>query len=172
MKNDIISRIKTRLSSIPRDKLIGCAVIAGICGMLLIAFGGEKPAKSTDKGTYSAEEYRICEEKRLTELLTRIDGVGKAELMLTLEGERSYVYAQEYKTDSSEDSVRSENKIVIVDGNDSREALTENIRNPAVSGVVIVCEGGDDPKTCERIYRAVSTAMNVPTSRIYVAKLK
>ena len=67
---------------------------------------------------------------------------------------------------------QTENGYVIIDKGSEKEALVKKINNPSISGVVIVCEGGDDPKVCEKLYKAVSTALNIPTSKIYVAEMK
>jgi stage III sporulation protein AG len=48
----------------------------------------------------------------------------------------------------------------------------KKIQTPEISGVVIVCEGGGKSKVCEKIYRAVSTALGIPTTKIYVAEMK
>ncbi len=38
-----------------------------------------------------------------------------------------------------------------------------------ISGVGIVCDGGDDPIVVERLLSLVSAACDLPTSRIYIA---
>ena len=116
----------------------------------------------------SADIYAAETEDRLCEILTEIEGVGKAKVMLTITSTEEYVYAETLKKGTSQ----SENSYVIIDKGSQKEALLKKINNPAVSGVLVVCEGGDDPRVCERIYIAVSTALNIPTSKIYVAEMK
>lgn len=81
---------------------------------------------------------------------------------------RRIYFAEEYKNTSG----GSESEIVIIDNGSQKEALLKKINVPEVSGIVIVCEGGDDPKICEKVYKAVSTALKIPSSRIYVAEMK
>ena len=100
--------------------------------------------------------------------LETIEGVGKANVMLTLTSTEEYVYAETIKQGSD----KSENDYVIIDKGSQKEALLKKINNPVISGVVIVCEGGDDPRICERIYKAVSTALDISTGKIYVAEMK
>ena len=61
---------------------------------------------------------------------------------------------------------------MIIDNGSKKEALVKKIQTPEISGVVIVCEGGGKSKVCEKIYRAVSTALGIPTTKIYVAEMK
>ena len=95
--------------------------------------------------------------------------------MITIEGTTEYVYAEELSTDknvtSDKTSESYENKIVVVENNGNKEALVRKIVKPQVSGVAIVCQGGDNLSVQERVYKAVSTVLNIPTSRICVAPL-
>lgn len=115
-----------------------------------------------------ADIYAADMEDRLCGILSKIEGVGKAEVMLTITSTEEYVYAETQKTGASQ----SENSYVIIDKGSQKEALLKKINNPGISGVVVVCEGGDDPRVCEKIYIAVSTALNIPTNKIYVAEMK
>ena len=135
-----------------------------------ISGGDDDPEKRpTDKISFeSADIYAAGTEERLCIMLSEIEGVGKAKVMLTITSTEEYVYAETQKTGSSQ----SENSYVIIDNGSQKEALLKKINNPAVSGVLVVCEGGDDPKVCEKVYIAVSTELNIPTNKIYVAEMK
>lgn len=169
---DIINKIKELAK---KPFFLKAAVAAGLMMIILILVSDfkEDDRKSSDadvKGISftSAELYADDTEKRLCETITEIEGVGKAKVMLTITSTEEYVYAESVKSGTSQ----SENSYVIIDKGSQKEALVKKINNPAISGVVIVCEGGDDPKVCERIYNAVSTALNIPTNKIYVAEMK
>ena len=170
---DIINKIKELAK---KPFFLKAAVAAGLLMIILILvsdFKGEEEKERSDADVNvlsftSAELYADETEKRLCETLTEIEGVGKAKLMLTITSTEEYVYAQSVKTGTSQ----TENSYVIIDKGSQKEALVKKINNPAISGVLIVCEGGDDPKVCERIYNAVSTALNIPTNKIYVAEMK
>lgn len=141
--------------------------------ILFTDFSDDKTKKRSDEesgkiGFASAELYEDETESRLKAIITEIEGVGKAEVLLTINSTEEYVYAETVKNGASQ----TENGYVIIDKGSEKEALLKKINNPSISGVVIVCEGGDDPKVCERLYKAVSTALNIPTSKIYVAEMK
>lgn len=170
---DMINKIKELAK---KPFFLKAAVAAGLLMIILILvsdFKGEEEKERTDADVNvlsftSAELYADETEKRLCETLTEIEGVGKAKVMLTITSTEEYVYAESVKSGASQ----TENSYVIIDKGSQKEALVKKINNPAISGVLIVCEGGDDPKVCERIYNAVSTALNIPTNKIYVAEMK
>ena len=152
------------------------AAALGVLMIVIILFsdGSDKNEKSREEASEkgisfeSADIYAAEMEDRLCGILTEIEGVGRAKVMLTITSTEEYVYAETQKTGSSQ----SENSYVIIDKGSQKEALLKKINNPAISGVLIVCEGGDDPRVCEKIYLAVSTALNIPTNKIYVAEMK
>lgn len=170
---DITNKIKELAK---KPFFLKAAVAAGLLMIILILvsdFKGEEKKERSDADVNvlsfsSAEFYADETEKRLCETLTEIEGVGKAKVMLTITSTEEYVYAESIKSGASQ----TENSYVIIDKGSQKEALVKKINNPAISGVLIVCEGGDDPKVCERIYNAVSTALNIPTNKIYVAEMK
>lgn len=164
-----------KLRSIPREKLVKLILPIGILGMLLILlsdFIPQSSAKNSAESAFDIALYQQDAERRLNDILSDIDGVGRVEIMLTLSGNESYDYAQEYKRSSTESTEQDENKYVLIDSGGKKEALVRTVENPTVSGIVIVCEGGDNSRVCERVYSAVSTAFDIPTSKIYVTKLK
>lgn len=151
------------------------AMAVGILMIILILISdlsGDKKKEVTrtdnEIGFAGSELYANATEDRLRVILTEIEGVGKADVMLTITSTEEYVYAETIKRGASQ----AENGYVIIDNGSQKEALVKKINNPAISGVVIVCEGGDDPRVCEKIYKAVATALDIPTNKIYVAEMK
>lgn len=151
------------------------AVAIGIIVMLLILISdlseSDKSRAEISNNTINFETSGIYSEnieEQLCRILETIEGVGKADVMLTLISTEEYIYAETIKQSSNQ----SENDYVIIDEGSQKEALIKKINNPAISGVVVVCEGGDDPRICEKIYKAVSTALGISTGKIYVAEMK
>lgn len=151
------------------------AAAAGVLAIILILISdtskeGGKKDKTADisVGFAYADAYSDNLKAELSEILTSIEGVGKSQVMLTISSAEEYVYAEELKRGNAQ----AEKNFVIIDNGSQEEALIKKINNPQVSGVLIVCEGGDDPRVCEKIYKAVSTALDVSTSKIYVAEMK
>lgn len=134
----------------------------------------------------STQSYTEQVEENLTELINNIHGVGSAKVLVTLERNTEYVYATEEKkvTQSTQDQAANatiknqandslETKYILVKGSDgSQQALAVTQVEPIVKGVVIVCEGGDQPAVQKNITDAVTTALNLSSARVCVIKAK
>lgn len=180
----MIKKMFERLRAEEKEKRRGGLLfLLGIGGILLI-FLSELPVWKTqdaDPPQSDLDGYVQRLEERLAETVGAVQGVGKAKIMLTLEGDGETVYASEEKTTHSETSAQAsanssqqnsyENEFVIVDGGSGKQALVETALEPEIRGVAIVCEGGDDIAVVKRITDLVSVVLGVPTSRICVTKM-
>ena len=154
-----------------RELGLRAIVLLGLVGMGCILFSSFLPEKKETSvpPQITAEDYRRELEAQLTEILRRMDGVGETEVLVTLAGSEEYVYAKADDRTVTDTQTRSSVSYVTVGG--SREALLETVAHPAVTGVVIVCEGGASPAVQEAVTRAASVACGLPTNRIYVTRL-
>ncbi len=179
MKNNtdrIIDKLKGLFDKKNRLNLI---FLIGIIGILLIFistfFENDNEASQTsatvsiDKDT---SDYKKQIEDELCRILSEISGVGEVKVMVTIEGTTEYEYAQELVKDSNDSSSSYKNQYVLIDNNGKKEALVKKINTPKISGVAVVCEGGDDVKVTERIIRTVSTVLDISSTGVCVAPLK
>lgn len=177
---DISGHIRKMTSGKNKTSLIA---IIGIIGIVLIAISGLKPSDSADSknnavsGAPAAFEddgdsYKDQVGNELENILSKIDGVGECEVMLSVEGTAEYIFAE--NVDKSQDlssngsSDRYQNEIVMIENSGSRQALVRKIVRPKICGVVVVCRGGGDITIKERVIKAVSAALNIPYGRICV----
>ena len=171
--NDWVEKLKELTK---KPVFLKAAVAVGVLMIIMILVWDFSDSDETARTDYteneisfqSADLYAKETEEQLRSILMSIEGVGKANVMLTINSTEEYVYAETIKQGTSQ----SENSYVIIDKGSEKEALVKKINNPSISGVVIVCEGGDDPRVCEKIYKAVSTALDISTSRVYVTEMK
>lgn len=155
-------------------------VILGLAGMALILFSdfiipdkeAVKQEAASDDVLTDYESYVKEMEQRLKITLEKIDGVGKADVMITAAGSSEYIYAKDEKVDTDSESVSKDEKYVIIGGNGQKQALVRKIGNPEISGVVVVCEGGESSVVKEKVYNAVAAAFNIPSQKIFVAGSK
>jgi len=171
-----------------RKIILGAGVI-GIALIFLSSFltTGEKTEIKTgvQQETYTAEEYETHLEKELADLITKIQGVGNASVMVTLEQTKQSVYAKEEKVsgqttkDQSDGTMRNEtdqsnetNYILVRGADGSEQALAVTEIQPIVKGVVVVCDGGSSPAVKQSVTDAVTTALGISSVRVCVIKAK
>ncbi|MDO5560606.1 MAG: hypothetical protein Q4F95_13580 [Oscillospiraceae bacterium] len=179
ISQSLSERIRSALGKIKNIRLI---VFLGIAGMIIILLSELiPPAVKKTKNTQTAQSFSQNDycgrlEKEIQLLLGKINGVGRVNVMLTVEGTEETVYAQQNKSSKSENgessSQQDENSYIFIQESGDKEALVEKVINPAITGVVVVCDGGDNAKVRESIYNAVSVSLNVPANKIFVAELE
>lgn len=172
--------MNNKISGYLKERGVRIIIILGLAGMALILFsdilsGNKDKKESSGKESVSDEvlngyESYVAEmEQRLESELEKINGVGKADVMITASGSGEYVYAKDENTDTDENNISREEKYVIIGGSSGKQALVRKIDNPEIMGVVVVCEGGDSNVIKEKVYSAVSAAFNIPSGKIFVA---
>lgn len=164
-------------------------VAIGILGIALIFassfFKAEKEeSKNIVVSKYSTQEYVTKLEQNLTELVSSIKGAGESKVMVTLESSEQNIYATEERqnkeaTEDRSDGQTSKKKesdglekkyITIKDSDGSEKALSVTQIQPTVKGVVVVCQGGDDPAVQKKVIDAIRTALNITAKRVYVTR--
>lgn len=167
------------------DKKLRVVMLLGICGIILIGITSFFPTKTAvnDKviGDKTIEEYKLEFESEITALLSSIEGVGKARVMVTFKNGVEYLYAKEEKknTDSTnginEQSIQQrdtyeQTTIMVEDENGRKTALVRTKLEPVVKGVVIVCEGGDDIIVQQKVTEAVKVALAIGSNQIFCSQ--
>lgn len=126
-------------------------------------------------------QYDTDLEKRLEEILGQIEGVGEVEVMVTLASTQEKVLAEEKnlnneKTDEKDSTggtrttnkENTQNKVVMADGN---KPYVVKEQMPAISGVLVVAEGGDDSYIKSAIIDSVSSLLSIPVHKVSVFKM-
>lgn len=135
-----------------KEKALRIIIALGIAGIVLIFLsslwdgGGNGDTQDGLQSSESAESYGDNLERELTDIVSKISGVGRCEILLTMENSVEYVYLS------------------------NGDTKTKSIE-PTVRGVAVVCDGGENPVTKEKIIDVVTKALNISSSRVSVTKL-
>lgn len=121
-------------------------IVIGLLGLVLIFLSSFNQNKS-DPTSYNVNDYRLETQQSLSEMLSRIEGVGSVNVLLTIENSVEGVYL------------------------DNNSTKTKEIE-PVIRGVVVACEGGDDPIISARALDAVTKALNISSSKVCITKLQ
>lgn len=172
--DDFLQRIK----KIKHIEVIFCIVLIAI--MLIVYAGWQKSEKTSKEGdTQSVSAYAETE-KRLAAVLSKIEGAGKVECMITYDGTSELVTAisTSQNTVTREDnSGGSSLKTVTSDENTTPVMVTINGEqvpvvlkeiNPKIVGVIIVAEGASDVGVRLRLQKAAATVLNLDANKIQI----
>ena len=106
-------------------------------------------------------------EKELAALLSRISGVGKAEVLLT----EASGYKTIYQTDPSQNQ-STWDTVIVMDGNRAETGLIQLVESPVYKGAVIVCQGADSAAVRLAVVDAVKSVTGLSSDCITVLKMK
>ena len=126
------------------QRVIIAAGIIGIALIFLSNYIGTDSGREDDK--FSVTTYSTKIESGLESVIGKIQGAGKTNVLLTTENSVEYVYLGDSTTKTKE-------------------------IQPHIRGVLVVCEGGDEPVVVERVTDAVCKALNISTAKVCVTKL-
>ena len=150
-------------------KYVGLVVLAGILLMLL---PGKKTAAQTQEGggSFSLEDT----ERRMAELLGRMDGVGRVQVMLTLHSGETLSLAEDSSaTLGSGGDVRQDSQVLTVNrGSGKQEVVVTRRLYPTYQGAVVVCQGAGDSRVRLRVLETVSVLTGLSSDKISVVQWK
>ena len=150
-----------------RARLTFLAVLA-IIGVVLLVLGSknnEKEGENMGFESLDPAEYAREIEEKVEALCNRVDGAGSAYAVVTLKGGYKAIYAE----DSQRGGSSSKNSTVIVGNGSAEKGLLIGYENPEISGIGIVCSGGDDYNVRKNIISVVSSAFDISSNKIFVS---
>lgn len=191
MKNNIFPDfIKNLLNKTDRRKII-IIILTGVLLMLVII-----PTKSSNTKDTKQEETIYSDTKEevfnyeeylnneLSDILSKVSGVGKVEVMITFSSTSEKVLARDEafeKSTTQEDDGEGGSRTVskdsgtlthiYYDGGKGSEPVIVMENMPAISGVLIVCEGGGNATIISEVTNATAGILGVPVHRIKVLKM-
>ena len=147
-------------------------LVAALGVVLLLWPGSKAEEKAPESGSPSGGEAELRKtEAAMEEILGKISGVGRVDVMLTLQSGSELVLAEEgslrYSGDSrTPDSYERSNKPVTSSGG---VVVTQEMY-PRYRGALVVCDGGGNDSVRLQIISAVSALTGLGSDRIAVVK--
>ena len=148
------------------------SLVAVLVGVAILLLPGRKAA--VEEITVLTEETPQKDmAQELSALLSKIEGVGKVEVMLTIRsGETTYYQRDEDISSNGDSSSVRQETIVLTDSERNEHPLITQVLPPQYLGAVIVCQGADQPSVKWAIVEAVSKATGLGADQITVLKMK
>ena len=104
-------------------------------------------------------------EAELSGILSRIQGVGRAEVLLTEASGRHVIY----QTDQNQTNLDT---VILRDTERQESGLVKQILPPVYKGALVVCQGGDSPVVRLQVVEAVKSVTGLASDCITVLKMK
>lgn len=168
--------MKDKMKKIKKEQWVVVFLAGVLILVILIPTGSnkeqttqtEETSKETETDTLSDSEYINQLEKKTEAFIEKMDGVGTAEVMITVKDNGNAVVDKDItNSKSGDDSSYSEQTIF---GNDGEDPYVVSNEVPSVDGVVIICDGGDEPIVQENLIDAIEALFSIESHKIKIVK--
>ena len=145
-------------------------------------------SKKLASNTTTEETSEACEssdlEKKLENILSKIQGVGKVKVFINYSqsSETVAMYNENSKVSQTEEtdtsggkrvieSTDSQKDIVFKEENGEKIPITQKIIQPKIEGAIVTAQGANDATTKSNIMQAVEAATGIATHKIQVFEM-
>lgn len=164
--------IWNKFKSLKHKELIIAAVVGLILCAGYFAFfkspAADKTQQNSSEEYSSSEEYTQSLENKLKNVISKISGVGEANVIITLESGFTYEYATDTETKTitsgGTETTLTTQTVILVNG---QPVVVKQIY-PVVKGVVIVAKGAENFAVKMKIISACETVLKTPSEKITV----
>lgn len=168
-----------------KKKLKPLIFLAVICILALIVMQvmPNDPKEETSASTQTKSESVEDKEKedlesKLTEILSKINGAGDVDVMITFESSEEIVpaYNSNTTTETTKEQDSSGGERTTTSSTENKTMITSNSNEPVVlktseakiKGVIVVASGASDPKVKELLYDAVKTSLQISGHQVEI----
>lgn len=138
-----------------------------LVGLLLMMLPEQTEAET--QAITVTQEPGTSTQEELEDILSRIKGAGKVQVLLTEYRGSETVFQSD--TDRSGDSIRNDT-VILSQSDRAQEGLVRQVNPPVYQGALIVCQGGDVPTVKLAIVEAVMSVTGLRSTEITVLKMK
>lgn len=194
--SEFLEKIQNFLKPPKKNSLI-LLLLTGILLLVIVWPASDREEKSTeslsgnestDPGTETDflddEDYKKDMEKRLSEALGRMEGVGQAEVVITWKSTGQRVIEKDQSSDSQVSSEadggggtreiqeRSDDKssVYTQQSDGSQTPYVSKELTPDAEGVLVIADGGDNPVVVQNITEAVQALFGLEAHKIKIMK--
>jgi len=168
---DMTSVTKKASTLLSKYKYVALILVIGLVLMSI-------PTKN--KNTKIHSDVSVTEEKedipisqQLAQILSKIEGAGEVQVLLTVSaGEKTLYQTDDSTTFSNDSNTTRIDTVTVTDESRNQEGLIQQVIPPSYQGAIIVCQGAESPQVKLAIVDAVSKVTGLGADRISVLKMK
>lgn len=161
-------KIRKLLTKAGTYKYAAMVLLLGVTLMLM-------PQKEKQQIEPPAEQIKeeTSLEERLETVLSQMDGVGKAKVLLTLATGTSYQYQTDVRTYTKQEDTEVQKETVLAsDGAGKQSPIAVRTTYPTYQGALVLCQGADSATVRLDVIDAVSDLTGLGSDKISVIKMK
>lgn len=161
-----------KLKKLTESKKPMILFVLGLAGMLLILLSSLLPEGGKETKTADVSDPAAAIEQRLEALISQIDGAGETQVMVTLSDTGSTQYLRkDSKTEDWENGTLKSRETSGEYVTSGGGAVVVAQRTPAVSGVAVICKGGDRAGVQNDIYEVLYALYGLSSAHVSIEKM-
>lgn len=110
--------------------------------------------------------------ERLAQMLSKVQGAGKVEIMLTVAQGEKHIYQRDETITSGDSGTSKWDTVIITDEDRAQHAIVQQVNPPVYQGALVVCQGAENASVRLAIVDAVSKMTGLGADKISVVKMK
>lgn len=142
-----------------------------LVGLFLMLIPSNEKASKTESATQAAVDT-VDVSEQLQQILSKMSGVGRVEVMLTIASGEKTIYQNNQDFSGGESGTSRMDTVIITDSDRAESGLVQQINPPIYQGAIVVCQGADNVSVRLNIIEAVAKATGLGTDKISVLKMK
>ena len=160
-------------------------ILIAIAGIVLLAANFSEWKNAISEKTEKKEEKTVqTDQNELVHILENVDGVGKAEVMITLKSSKESVLNKDLSEEKQTEEERSgetqkvnknqkkQEETILSDSSGNSAPYVIKELEPEISGIVISCEGAGNKVVEASVLEAVQVLFGVSANHIKVLKME
>ena len=116
----------------------------------------------------STSDYVSSIESKLKSILSNINGAGKVEVMISVDGSSEIQFATDETITTNGQTTEKTINIVFVTKDGVNQPIITSEKLPKINGVVVVSSGAKDTKVKLQLMSAVQTLINIDCDKIQI----
>ena len=149
-------------------KYVAIILLVGI-GLMLLPGTKKNEAATAVQETH---QDNVPLEESLSQILCKIQGAGRVEVMLNIsKGEKTVYQVDEDVSENDGTYTDRKQTVTLTDGQRNQFGLVQQVNPPVYLGAIVLCQGADDPVVKLSVVEAVSKITGLNANQICVLKM-
>ena len=166
-----VTQLKKKALEFVRKHKYALLVVAIGLALMCIPLGGNDKAEAQTQAQVQTTDVEAMEQK-LEDILSRLEGAGKVQVLLTTAASELTVYQEDTDLSGGGADTSRYDTVIIKDDQGNETGLIRQIIGAKYQGAIIVCQGAGKAAVKLAIVEAVSRATGLRADQICVLKMK
>lgn len=158
-------------SFVNKYKYVALVLIVGLVLMLLPIGDSQESVAIPNESPVTPSGISL--EDKLADLLSKVEGAGEVEVILTVASGEEVIYQLDENRSVADNSTNEDlHTVTVTDSQRNQNGLIKQVNPETYKGAIILCHGANDPTVRLAIVEAISRITGLGANCISILKMK